>query len=208
MSGRPGFFIPYRYAASTQPCDYSALEPIFAAAADRFAGILERIEHHGAALSAFGGEPPAPRFEQDWFPRLDACAAYAMVRDRRPARIVEIGCGHSTRVMARAIVDGALCTDHLCIDPAPRARLEGLHLRHLALPVDRAGIAAFSALASPLDIVSFTWSSAIFRRYFKRNVSAISTVSSGKQMGLGQRIASYLILHPTVAPSRIAYRRC
>ena len=125
---------------------------MFAAAAERFAGILERIEHHRAALCAFGGEPPAPRFEQDWFPRLDACAAYIMIRDLRPARIVEIGCGHSTRVMARAIVDGALGTDHLCIDPAPRARLEGLHVRHLALPVDKAGTAAFGALEAG-DIV-------------------------------------------------------
>jgi len=152
VSRRPGFFIPYRYAALTQPCDYPALEPIFAVAAERFAGILERIEHHRAALSAFGGEPPAPRFEQDWFPRLDACVAYTLVRDLRPERIVEIGCGHSTRIMARAIADGELDTDHLCIDPAPRARLEGLQVRHLALPVDRAGPAAFGALETG-DIV-------------------------------------------------------
>jgi len=152
VSGRPGFFIPYRYAASTQACDYPALEPKFVAAADRFAGMIECIECHRAAFLAFGGEPPAPRFEQDWFPRLDACVAYSVVRDRRPARIVEIGCGHSTRVMARAIADGRLGTDHLCIDPAPRARLEGLTVRHMALPVDKAGTAAFGMLEAN-DIV-------------------------------------------------------
>lgn len=148
MSGRPGFFIPYRYAASTRPCDYPALEPMFAAAAQRFADVLKRIEHFGAAFSRFGGERPAPRFEQDWFPRLDASAAYVMVRDLRPARIVEIGCGHSTRVMARAIVDGELETDHLCVDPAPRADIEGLRVRHFALPVDEAEESVFGMLAA------------------------------------------------------------
>lgn len=136
MSERPGYFIPYRYASSTTPCDYPALEPLFAAAVARFAALLDRLDSYGAAFARFGGAPPAPRFEQDWFPRLDACAAYAMVREQRPRRIVEIGCGHSTRVMARAVVDGGLATRHLCIDPAPRARLDGLAVEHLAATVD------------------------------------------------------------------------
>ncbi len=132
MSDRQGFFIPYRYAATIRACDYPVLAPIFAAAADRFVAFLRRIDRYREAFSRFGGEPPAPRFEQDWFPRLDACAAYAMLRAHRPVQVIEIGCGHSTRVMARAIADGGLPTRLLCVDPVPRARLLGLAVEHHA----------------------------------------------------------------------------
>ena len=46
----------------------AAAEPamrVLARAAASFAGDFAR----------FGGAPPAPRFEQDWFPRLDLIAA-------------------------------------------------------------------------------------------------------------------------------------
>ena len=66
------------------------------------------------------GDGPA-RFDQDWFPRLDAAAAYAILRAHKPRRIVEIGSGHSTRFLARAVADGGLGTTITCIDPAPRA---------------------------------------------------------------------------------------
>lgn len=137
MSARPGFFIPYRYAEATRPCDYPVLHGVFSAAAERFEAFLARLDAHRTAFDRFGGEPPAPRFGQDWFPRLDACAAYAMVRERRPSLIVEIGCGHSTRVMARAIADGGLATRHLCIDPAPRAALAGLAIEHRSATLDQ-----------------------------------------------------------------------
>jgi hypothetical protein len=146
VSERPGYFIPYRYAASTAPCDYPALEPVFAAASGRIAGMLERLGRYRDDFAGFGGGPPAPRFEQDWFARLDACAAYAMVREQRPRRIVEIGCGHSTRVMARAVRDAGLSTHHLCVDPAPRARLSDLAVEHLAATVDSLDLSTIAAL--------------------------------------------------------------
>ena len=55
--------------------------------------------------------PPEPRWDQDWFPRLDAAALYVFVREARPRGIVEIGSGHSTRFMARAVRDGGLADD-------------------------------------------------------------------------------------------------
>jgi hypothetical protein len=148
VSARPGFFIPYRHAASTRPCDYPALAPIFSRAAARFATFIDLVDGHRDAFGQFGGAPPAPRFEQDWFPRLDACAAYAMVREHKPRHIIEIGCGHSTRVMARAIADGALATRLLCIDPAPRARLLDLDVEHRQQTVDQLEWAALDRLGS------------------------------------------------------------
>lgn len=147
MSDCPGFFIPYRYAARTTPCEYPALLPLFVAAEDRFAGFLQQIDCHAGAFDRFGGAPPAPRFEQDWFARLDACAAYAMLRDQRPSSVVEIGSGHSTRVMVRAIQDGALPTRMLCIDPAPRARLAGLDVAHRPATLDQLDDEELASLA-------------------------------------------------------------
>ncbi|MBI3506223.1 MAG: class I SAM-dependent methyltransferase [Proteobacteria bacterium] len=123
-----GFFIPYRHAAAVRaPDSYPALARKFDAARPAFAAGLDAIAAHRDTLLAFGtGKPPAPRWSQDWFPGLDAAFAYALVRDRRPRRIVEIGSGHSTRFMARAVADGNLATLLTCIDPEPRAALEGL----------------------------------------------------------------------------------
>lgn len=77
-----------------------------------------------------GGGPPLPRWEQDWFPRLDGAVAYTVVDVYRPARIVEIGSGHSTRFMAKALSDGDFGGRMICIDPAPRASLAGLAVDH------------------------------------------------------------------------------
>ena len=114
-----------------------------------FAAHLEAIEALAGDLEKLGAEPPpAPRWNQDWFPRLDAASAYTMVRRYRPKRIVEVGSGHSTRFLARAIADAALGTRILSIDPAPRARLDGLAIELRRLRVQDAGEAPFAALAA------------------------------------------------------------
>lgn len=134
-----GFFVPYRHAAQIDaPSGYPALEPLFEAARPRFETGLDSIARHLPALRGFGTEkPPAPRWKQSWFPWLDAAFAYAFVRDAKPARIVEIGSGHSTRFMARAIVDGGLSTRLDCIDPNPRAALDGLDVRWTRARLER-----------------------------------------------------------------------
>lgn len=145
---RLGFFIPYRYAGSVEPLDYPALRPLFEAAHPRFREVLAAIESYAGDLRRIrDGEGPA-RFDQSWFPRLDAAAAYAIVRQTRPRRIVEIGSGHSTRFMAQAVADGGLPTQITCIDPAPRASLARLEVEHrpvLLRDADPAGFAALEA---------------------------------------------------------------
>ncbi len=146
-----GFFIPYRYAASAVPADYPALRPLFAAAEPRFVAVLDAIESlRGDLLSIAAGE--GARFDQDWFPRLDAAAAYALVRGGRPRLIVEVGSGHSTRFLARAVADGGLATDITCIDPAPRAAIAALNVRHRPELLAAADPALFAALA-PGDVL-------------------------------------------------------
>jgi hypothetical protein len=115
--------------------------------------VLGWIEDLALDLISIGADaPPAPRWDQDWFPRLDAAAAYAIVRRSRPARIVEVGSGHSTRFMARAVRDGSLRTQITAIDPAPRASVSGLDIRWLRQPVQSCELQVFASLA-PGDIL-------------------------------------------------------
>lgn len=153
-----GFFIPHRYAASVQPPDgYPELDGLFRDAEPRFREVLAAIDRHAGIVERFdGARPPLPRWQQDWFPGLDGAAAYALVRETRPGRIVEVGSGHSTRFLARAVIDGGLATEMLCIDPAPRADIAGL-TDSLALRVSRQtlqaeGVASLTDLA-PGDLL-------------------------------------------------------
>jgi hypothetical protein len=147
LGPRPqGFFIPHRHADRVVPGGYPALEPRFAARTEAFLDLLAEIEAWVPDLLAMPGPAPAPRLDQDWFPALDAAAAYAIVRRNRPRRILEIGSGHSTRFLARAIADGGLPTRLTCIDPAPRASLAGLAVDWLPLLVQDAPQDRFTGL--------------------------------------------------------------
>jgi methyltransferase family protein len=146
LGGGRGFFIPHRYAGAVEPCAYPALEVLLAACVPAFESVLSDIETLGARLERLRGPPPGPRFDQDWFPRLDAASAYAIVCRARPARIVEVGSGHSTRFLARAIADEALDSELVCIDPAPRAALRGLAVRWIEDVVQHAPEMCFAHL--------------------------------------------------------------
>lgn len=111
--------------------------------------VLGLVEEYGKDLEAIGSEPPPePRWNQDWFPRLDAAAAYAVVRATRPSRIVEVGSGHSTRFLARAAADGGLGTKITAIDPRPRASITGLDIQWLQTRVETLDAAPFAALGA------------------------------------------------------------
>jgi hypothetical protein len=56
----------------------------------------------------------------------DAEAAYAMIKDLRPKRVIEIGSGNSTHIMRRAARDAGLDLHITCIDPVPRREIESV----------------------------------------------------------------------------------
>jgi len=123
-----GFFIPYRYAASVrQTAPYPAIETVFNAARPGMADRLAALADLRNDLMAIGADPPPqPRWQQDWFPRLDAAIGYATIRTLKPARLIEIGSGHSTRFYRRAAHDAGVQMSITAIDPAPRADLSAL----------------------------------------------------------------------------------
>ena len=147
-----GFFSPYRYADRvTAPNGYPEIETRFAEAEPRMLEVLEEIDAAGQELVGLDGPPPLPRWDQSWFPRLDGAAAFAIVRRYQPARIIEVGSGHSTRMLAYAAGSKAQIT---CIDPAPRADIAalGLDLRPRVLAAD--DVKMFAELV-PGDIAFF-----------------------------------------------------
>jgi hypothetical protein len=156
--GRRGFFIPYRYTGSMpgpgERAPYAAVTALLSRHEADFETVLTGIDGFADSLKAIGeGPPPAPRWRQDWFPGLDAAAAYTLVRARRPRRVVEVGSGHSTRFLARAVGDGEFPCRITAIDPAPRAMLDGLEaVELLRAPVHQIGLAPFEAL-EPGDIL-------------------------------------------------------
>jgi predicted O-methyltransferase YrrM len=143
---RRGYFIPNRYARPARASAYQTLDPIFSGAAARYEALLADIDAHRGDLTAIPAEGEGLRWNQTWFPRLDAAAAYAVVRRFRPRRIIEIGSGHSTRFLARAVADGELATTIVAIDPAPRAALRGLEVVHHAAVVEEVDAALFGDL--------------------------------------------------------------
>jgi len=154
---RRGFFIPYRHADSLPPAGhtplYGEIDKAMAAREAAFAELIGAIDGYADALLAIGDEaPPAPRWEQDWFPRLDAAAAYALVRTGQPRRIIEVGSGHSTRFLARAVRDAGYGCEITAIDPAPRAAITGLGVKTVNATIAQAGLSAFDDIEAG-DIV-------------------------------------------------------
>jgi hypothetical protein len=128
---RRGIFIPYRFADKLPVPgtvrSYHPVETMLRAAQGNFIAVLDHLDTLEADITAIEGSgPPQPRWNQDWFPTLDAAAAYAITRQTRPQRIVEIGSGHSTRFLFRAINDGGFECTITAIDPAPRRGVDKL----------------------------------------------------------------------------------
>jgi len=151
---KKGFFIPYRYAGSVpgprERAPYAAMSALMRSHQKDFRTVLAGIDGFASDLKKIGVDrPPAPRWNQDWFPRLDAAAAYTLIRVRAPRRIVEVGSGHSTRFLSRALLDDGSSALITAIDPAPRAAIEGLeNVELLRTPLHNAGLGPFESLQS------------------------------------------------------------
>jgi hypothetical protein len=132
---KEGFFIPYRYADSVpdQVAPYFPLAPFFDEHQPEFTAWLDKADKYFDVLRGLEGTgPERARLDQYWCPRLDAAMAYTMVRELQPERLVEVGSGHSTRFMVRAIADGGFPCAFTSIDPAPRAAIKDLPVTFLA----------------------------------------------------------------------------
>jgi len=120
-----GYFIPSR-AAGYRSFDtpgtaypfsaerFQSAEPEmmrYLSIADGYADEFDEIQQNDSTFA---------RWDQDWFPRLDAALLYSFIRHFKPERIVEVGSGHSTRFAQKAMADEGLACSFTAIDPHPR----------------------------------------------------------------------------------------
>jgi len=111
---------------------------------------LNEQDQLGRELAAFAAECDfqsgpcddcAYHYNNGYFEAVDAEVAYGLVRRSKPIRIVEIGTGYSTRVLAAALERNAACDgvegSLVSIDPSPE-RLPGAHWNERLQQVPRA----------------------------------------------------------------------
>lgn len=87
-----------------------------------------------------------PFWLNTWFPPLDGMALYTMLRHHRPARLLEIGSGNSTKYARRAVTEGGLATRITSIDPEPRAQIDALCDRVVRSKLEDCGAEEFASL--------------------------------------------------------------
>lgn len=107
---------------------------------DAYRAELEAIAHAGSF-----------DFHNEYFAGLDAALYYALIRDLRPARVIEIGAGMSTRIAAQALernrAEGRP-GDLIAIEPFPQPRLttDMPAITLIAEPVERVPLTTFDVL--------------------------------------------------------------
>jgi predicted O-methyltransferase YrrM len=93
-------------------------------AADSQLALVEQLLRWSPELIATASLPDAAdgryRFSESSFPPLDAAVYYGILREFKPARVIEIGSGASTMIVAQAAVTGPDMQVE-CIDPFPNA---------------------------------------------------------------------------------------
>lgn len=109
-----GYYIPYPYANDN--CRKKDLYPLKAVDAilqkhlPDFEDLCKQTAQYNKQFETFKKSskftPLAPRFNQDWFSGIDGAFAYALTRILKPAKIIEVGTGFSTRFLAQGVKDG------------------------------------------------------------------------------------------------------
>lgn len=72
--------------------------------------------------------------------------AYSLIRLYAPSRVIEVGSGYSTLLMAMALVKNLVPYHLTAIDPEPRAAIAGLDVTFLQEPVQDVPLALFETL--------------------------------------------------------------
>jgi predicted O-methyltransferase YrrM len=92
------------------------------------APLLEALESVKDATRRFSvaGRGDGYSYSNYYFTSPDADVAYALIRQLKPRRIIEVGSGNSTQLFREAITDGGLDTELVSIDPLPRKTVDAI----------------------------------------------------------------------------------
>lgn len=88
------------------------------------------------------------QLDNGYFDSPDAEALYLMIRRAKPRRVIEVGCGNSTRITRQAIIDGGLDTTLTAIDPWPRADIADVVDDFIQAPLESVSPEVFSDLGA------------------------------------------------------------
>ncbi len=132
-------------------------EPSYAPTLASIGGYADEL----ATIEVSATDPRQPFWVNGMISGLDGASFYAFMRDRRPARYLEIGSGNSTKFVARAKRDGDLETRIVSIDPHPRAEIDELCDEVVRKPLEAADLGVFSTLEAN-DILFFDGSHRVF----------------------------------------------
>jgi predicted O-methyltransferase YrrM len=109
--------------------------------------VLDGVARHRETLKRFASaDTGAYSFDNAYFSSPDADVAYAIARELKPSRIVEVGSGNSTFLFREAIRDGGLSCELVSIDPMPRKAVEAAADRNVRAPVEDTPLAEFESL--------------------------------------------------------------
>lgn len=112
--------------------------------------IADYTRHKDALDHLVGPEPSQSGYKPDngYYDTPDAEALYLMIRRYAPKRVIEVGCGNSTRITRQAILDGDLDTTITAVDPYPRADIADVVDRFEQARVESLDPALFADLDS------------------------------------------------------------
>jgi predicted O-methyltransferase YrrM len=95
---------------------------------------VEKLSAYSAEIQQLAEEQDSTlkfNFFNDFYFELDAAVYYALLRQVKPAQVIEIGCGYSTQIAAKAIArnqqEGKV-GKIICIEPYPESRLTEANL--------------------------------------------------------------------------------
>ena len=140
------------------------LEELVRSQAAGYGRILETIDGYAedlARIEVSAADPREPSWVNGMISGLDGATFYALMRDRRPARYLEIGSGNSTKFVARGCREGNLGTKITSIDPHPRAEVDELCDEVIRKPLEAADLSVFAGLEAG-DVVFFDGSHRVF----------------------------------------------
>jgi hypothetical protein len=117
---------------------------------------LLRAFNYSAEINEIAARPQSRlgySFQQPSFGPGDAEYLYSMIRYFKPKRIIEVGCGYSTKMIRHAVErnaleDKAYTCEHICIEPYEHPWLEDLGIKVIRQPVQSVDLRLFGTLGN------------------------------------------------------------
>ena len=115
-----------------------------------------RAFNYSTEIAEIAALPPSQlgfSFHQPAFGPGDAEYLYSMIRHCKPKKIIEVGCGHSTKMIRHAVErnsvdDTAYTCEHICIEPYENPWLEDLGIEVIRQPVQNVDLNLFGTLGA------------------------------------------------------------